>query len=141
MPGSKSDERIIIIAPVGSDATAMAELLAQHGFKSEICDGPNAACRQLITGSGALLLTEEALDLPEMPELLSHLNQQPAWSELPIIILAGRGEPRLARLLDRMASAAGSITVLERPIEADTLVRSVQVALRSRRRQYEARDL
>jgi signal transduction histidine kinase len=44
-------------------------------------------------------------------------------------------------LLDLAAAAAGTITLLERPISTRTLVRSVQVALRSRRRQYEVRDL
>jgi len=39
------------------------------------------------------------------------------------------------------AAAAGSVTLLERPISTRTLVRSMQVALRSRRRQYQTRDL
>ena len=39
------------------------------------------------------------------------------------------------------AAAAGSVTLLERPISTLTLTRSVQVALRSRRRQYQVRDL
>jgi signal transduction histidine kinase len=44
-------------------------------------------------------------------------------------------------LLNVAASAAGSVTLLERPISTLTLLRSVQVALRSRRRQYQVRDL
>jgi PAS domain S-box-containing protein len=40
-----------------------------------------------------------------------------------------------------MVEAAGSMTVLERPIGEATLLRSVEVALRSRRRQYQVRDL
>ena len=39
------------------------------------------------------------------------------------------------------AAAAGTVTLLERPISTLTLTRSVQVALRSRRRQYQVRDL
>ena len=39
------------------------------------------------------------------------------------------------------AAAAGTVTLLERPISTRTLMRSVQVALRSRRRQYQVRDL
>ena len=39
------------------------------------------------------------------------------------------------------AAAAGSVTLLERPISTLTLTRSVQVALRFRRRQYQVRDL
>jgi signal transduction histidine kinase len=44
-------------------------------------------------------------------------------------------------LLDVVATAAGSVTLLERPLRARTLVRSVEVALHSRRRQYQVRDL
>src|SRR5678816_4045265 len=63
------------------------------------------------------------------------------WSELPLIILTSGGESRRARLLDLAAAAAGTVTLLERPISTRTLVRSMQVALRSRRRQYQTRDL
>lgn len=119
----------------------MANLLAKHGFEAQICDGP-AECRaQLSVGAGALLLTEEALELPGESNLLDELKAQPAWSELPLIILTIGGEPLPARLPDLAASAAGSATLLERPISGTTLLRSVEVALKSRRRQYQVRDL
>jgi signal transduction histidine kinase len=60
---------------------------------------------------------------------------------LPLIILTSGGESRRAKLLDLAAAAAGTVTLLERPISTRTLMRSVQVALRSRRRQYQVRDL
>jgi two-component system CheB/CheR fusion protein len=47
----------------------------------------------------------------------------------------------MAKLLNLMAEAAGGITLLERPIGKTTLLRTAQVALRSRRRQYEVREL
>ncbi len=119
----------------------MAGLLAEYGFEAQICDSP-AECRaQMSVGAGALLLTEEALELPGESNLLDELKPQPAWSELPLIILTIGGEPRFARLLDLAASAAGSVTLLERPISGTTLLRSVEVALKSRRRQYQVRDL
>jgi PAS domain S-box-containing protein len=57
------------------------------------------------------------------------------------VILTSGGEPRIAHLLDLAASAAGGVTLLDRPLRAATLLRAVDVALRSRRRQYEIRDL
>ena len=95
----------------------------------------------MIDSAGALLLTEEALESPQGSLLLKLLEGQPAWSELPLIILTSGGESRRAGLLDLAAAAAGSVTLLERPISTLTLMRSVQVALRSRRRQYQVRDL
>jgi two-component system, chemotaxis family, CheB/CheR fusion protein len=133
--------RVLIVAPLGRDASVMASLLAEHGCETSICNGAREARSQLALGAGALILTEEALEREHMAELFAALEAQPPWSELPLIVLTGAGESRFARLLELLADAAGSITVLERPIGTLTLVRSVQVALRSRRRQYQVRDL
>jgi signal transduction histidine kinase len=135
------DERVIIIAPIGQDAEAMAALLNGEGFEARICDGSNECARQLIDGVGALLLTEEALESTQGSLVLDILKTQPPWSEVPLIILTSGGESRRAGLLNLAAAAAGTVTLLERPISALTLLRSVQVALRSRRRQYQVRDL
>jgi signal transduction histidine kinase/FixJ family two-component response regulator len=106
-----------------------------------VCESAGDACRYLTEGAGALLVTEEALELPQMPELLHELNAQPPWSELPLIVLTHGGESRLATLLHLVAQAAGSLTLLERPLGEATLLRSVEVALRARHRQYQVRDL
>jgi signal transduction histidine kinase len=135
------DERVIIIAPVGQDAEAMAGLLDAQGFETQICNGSDEYPRQITDRAGALLLTEEALESPQGSLLLDTLKTQPPWSELPLIILTSGGESRRAGLLNLAAAAAGSVTLLERPISTLTLTRSVQVALSSRRRQYQVRDL
>ena len=135
------DECVLIMAPVGKDATAMAALLYADGFEVRICAGADECSRHIAAGTGALLLTEEALESPLLSNLLEVLKAQPPWSELPLIILTSGGESRRARLLDLAAAAAGTVTLLERPISTRTLVRSMQVALRSRRRQYQTRDL
>jgi signal transduction histidine kinase len=134
-------ERVIIIAPVGQDAKAMAALLDGEGLETCICDGSDECIRQLTDGAGALLLTEEALESAAGSLVLDILKAQPAWSELPFIILTSGGESHRAGLLNLATAAAGAVTLLERPINSLTLVRSVQVALRSRRRQYQVRDL
>jgi len=135
------NERVIIIAPVGQDAAAIATLLDAQGFETQICNGPAEYSRQIADCAGVLLLTEEALESAQGSLVLDLLKGQPPWSELPLIILTSGGESRRAGLLDLAATAAGSVTLLERPISTVTLVRSVQVALRSRRRQYQVRDL
>jgi signal transduction histidine kinase len=135
------DERVLIIAPVGQDAEAMAGLLDAQGFETQICNGSDDYSRQITDRAGALLLTEEALEPAQGSRLLDVLKAQPPWSELPLIILTSGGESRRSGLLNLAAAAAGSVTLLERPISTLTLTRSVQVALRSRRRQYQVRDL
>jgi signal transduction histidine kinase len=134
-------EHVMIMAPVGQDAVAIASLLDAQGFETQICNGSDEYSRQITETAGALLLTEEALESPRGSLLLEMLKAQPPWSELPLIILTSGGESRRAGLLNLAAAAAGSVTLLERPISTMTLTRSVQVALHSRRRQYQVRDL
>jgi PAS domain S-box-containing protein len=129
------------MAPLGQDAPAMASLLYEHGFSPKICGTPEECVREIGWGAGALLLTEETLEHPSISSLLGALEAQPAWSELPLILLTRGGESRLVQLLDLAATAARSVTFLERPMRAATLWRAVQVALRSRRRQFQVRDL
>src|SRR5215472_18213909 len=107
--------RILIVAPVGRDAAVIASLLNDHGHPAHVCSGAAEAAAQAAS-AGALVLTEEALERAHVPALLRELGAQPAWSELPVIILTSGGEKRSARLLDLAAAAAGSITLLERPL-------------------------
>ena len=140
MEKNNSKDRVLIIAPVGRDAQGMAELLVGHGFEAQIC-GSLAECAEHIqSGAAALILTEEALELGSLSHLFEALAAQPSWSELPLIILTTGGESRRARLLELAAQAAGGVTLLERPVHTTTLIRSLEVALNSRRRQYQVRD-
>ncbi len=141
MPVNNPEERILILAPTGQDAAAMAALFHAHGWSAMVCGTAGEVCDQLTAGSAVLLMTEEALELPQLPDVLRQLEAQPSWSELPLILLTHGGESQLARLLNLLAEAAGSITLLERPLGKATLLRSIEVALRSRRRQYQVRDL
>src|SRR5947208_6738896 len=140
-PRMPKNERVLVIAPIGQDAAAMATLLYGQGFETQIYYGIDTDSRQMIDSAGALLLTEEALESPQGSLLLDLLKGQSPWSELPLIILTSGGESRRAGLLNLAVAAAGSVTLLERPVGTLTLMRSVQVALRSRRRQYQVRNL
>ena len=141
MKKDNPNERVLILAPIAQDARAMAELLAQRRFETQIFGSMADCCAHMQFGAGALLLTEEALELANVSVLLRTLGTQPPWSELPVIILTTGGESRFERLLKLAAEAARGVTLLERPIRTTTLVRSLEVALNSRRRQYHVRDL
>ena len=141
MQNNDRELRVLVMAPVGQDARAIAELLTSRGLPTRICNGAAECCAEINAGAGAVLLTEEALETERGRDVLGALKMQPQWSELPLIILTTGGEPRLNRLLELAAEAAGAVTLLERPISSITLLRSVEVALRSRRRQFQVRDL
>ena len=98
MKTNNSTERVLIIAPVGRDAHVMAELMGRHGFEALICDSLAECAAHIQFGAGALILTEEALELGSLSHLLEALAVQPSWSELPLIILTTGGESRLVRL-------------------------------------------
>lgn len=133
--------RVLIIAPVGQDGEAMAAMLTAQDIRSEICTEPRECLREMATGAGALLLTEEVLEMAGVDELFADLKSQPEWSELPVIFLTSGGESRLASLQQLAASAAATVLLLERPMSPATLLGSVQAALRTRQRQYLVRDL
>lgn len=135
------DRRVLVMAPVGQDARAIAQLLTNRGLSTRICSSAAECCAEITAGAGALLLTEEALETERGMDVVSALKEQPAWSELPVIILTTGGETRLIRLLELAADAAGTVTLLERPLSTMTLLRSVEVALSFRRRQFQIRDL
>jgi two-component system CheB/CheR fusion protein len=66
------------------------------------------------------------------------LQNEPAWSDPPIIMLASSGaDSALARWA---MEELGNVTVLERPVRVTTLISALRTALRARHRQYQLRD-
>ena len=90
---------------------------------------------------GVLLIAEEALRASERSRLFETLNQQPSWSDIPIILLTGEGE--LSSSLPRALSGVtekGNVTLLERPVRVATLTTLIRSAQRARLRQLDVRD-
>ncbi len=140
--GDSNSECLLIVAPLGRDGPGIAALLQANGIGARICADIGEACTLIDPEASALLLTEEALDRASLERLRAALAAQPAWSELPIIVLTRKAsDAATEHLTNLLHQAAGSLTVLERPLQSMTLLRCVQVALRSRRRQYQVRDL
>ena len=121
MRRSDLQDRVLIMAPVGQDAAAMAHLLQEHGFDPKICAAPVECMREIELGAGALVLTEEMLEHPGISTLFEALHAQPAWSELPLILLTKGGESRVSQLLDVAATAARSAGTRRRGSPAEGL--------------------
>jgi PAS domain S-box-containing protein len=138
-----SDWPVLILAPTGRDARLAAEALGQSGIASQVCASLLDLCGQIGEGASAVLLAEEALSAAELPELLKALRAQPAWSDLPLLILTSATHQDDAASVEilRLFGPSGNVTLLERPLRSVVLVSTAQVALRARRRQYEVRDL
>ena len=141
MPHRYPGHPLFIVAPLGHDAEAIAAVLAREKLPSRIFPSLADCVRSIDDNTGALLLTEEALEVPMVPALMQALHDQPRWSELPLILLTDAGEHRRNELMALAAVSPGALTVLERPMHAATLLNAVLVALRARGRQYRLRDL
>jgi signal transduction histidine kinase len=136
---SAISERAIILAPLGRDSSLALMMLNEAGFSGIIANHLQMLCEELERGAGLLIVAAEAMRGIDLEPLLTHLHQQPAWSDLPIVLMTHHGgseqngSSHLSKLL-------GNVTFLERPFHPITLISLVTTALRGRRRQYEARD-
>lgn len=135
------DERILIFAPTGRDATMTARFLTEAGLSSKVCGDIYELCREVLIGSGLVFLTGEVLTGEALTCLTEALAQQPNWSDLPLVVLtSGGGEtPINADALEAL-SASGNVTLIERPVRVMTLLSTIRSALRARRRQYDVRE-
>jgi len=132
-------ERALILAPVGRDSQIALMILNEAGYGGLVTPGLDSLCTELELGAGLVLVAAEALRGPELEALFLYLEQQPAWSDLPIVLLTHHGGQKQGPS-SRLSDLLGNVTFLERPFHPATLVSMVSAALRGRRRQYEARD-
>ncbi len=136
------DDRVLIFAPIGRDAELTRELLARASIPCDLCRSMSALVDTFETGGGgALLLTEEALDDREFPAFVTMLEQQPPWSDVPVLLFAGAPGADMTLRTIRSIETLRNVTLLERPIRLAAVLSTVRAALRSRKRQCEVRDL
>jgi signal transduction histidine kinase len=131
------EERILVLTPTGRDSELIASSLRQANLASHVCDGWGTLEREIRTGAAAILISEEALDPAGARRLQQLLEEQPTWSDLPIMLLIGRSADSHA--IHAAARAIGNVTLLERPMRVAALLSAAEYALRARRRQYQSR--
>ncbi len=139
-------DHVLVVAPIGRDASLIVSALSSAGIAAHVV-GDAVRLTEILEqlapdAPGAAIIAEEALNPEAASGLMRVLARQPAWCELPIVLLAfaQASETVRARLIDRLGPA-GSVSVVDRPVRIATLVNAVRVALRARARQFEARDL
>ncbi|WP_338512862.1 ATP-binding protein [Pseudomonas trivialis] len=136
---SPVSERAIILAPVGRDSSLALMMLNEAGYSGIVAANLGALCEALEQGAGLLVIAAEALRGVDLEPLLEYLHQQPAWSDLPIVLMTHHGGTE-QNGSSHLSGLLGNVTFLERPFHPVTLISLVSAALRGRRRQYEARD-
>jgi len=137
-----SSERAVILAPKGRDAAVAAALIREAGYHAQACGDLPALLSEIEEGAGLAVIADEAIKTADLRSLVNWLDDQPAWSDFPIILLTHQGGgPERNPDAARIGQALGNVTFLERPFHPTTLVSIVGSAVRGRRRQYEARAI
>lgn len=139
-PSAESDV-VLIVAPRGRDGEVAGRALSEVSIRSRASRDLKTILKQVPESAGALLIASEALHGDDVDALGTRLKSQPAWSDLPILLLGDRLAPdRRAVRIQKVLQECSNLTLLERPLHKGVLVSSVRTALRARRRQYEIRD-
>jgi PAS domain S-box-containing protein len=135
-PEASIAKRILVLAPEGRDAVVISRVLSAQGVGVETCGNLAALVDALRAGAAAAFITEEALS-PDPGALSGWIGEQPPWSDFPFLVLVSRRRGR--RPTDALATLVdlGNIVMLERPLNAETLITGARSALRARMRQYD----
>ena len=129
-----------MLAPLGRDSQIALQILREAGLEGMAVSDVHDLCDHLQRhGAGMAIIASEALGATCLQPLHMYLSQQPAWSDLPIVLMTHQSGTDQARSR-ALGVKLGNVTFLERPFHPFTLASLAGTALRGRRRQYEARD-
>jgi DNA-binding NtrC family response regulator len=122
-----------MLLPTARDAALAHDLLGRSAIDSYICTSAAQLQEELARGVGVMLIGEECLPGGGAQALAQYLDEQPRWSDLPVLVLTRGGADSL-EAGDALAML-GNVTLLERPLRVAALVSSVRNAQRARKRQ------
>jgi signal transduction histidine kinase/ActR/RegA family two-component response regulator len=134
-----SGETVCVLAPIGRDAELSVAMLKAEGIDATVCPTVEDLCASITDAAGALLVAEEALRPEALRSLVDCLDQQPPWSDIAVIVLAGFHFTASSERPLTVLGPLRNVTILERPVRRLILTRTVSIALRGRRRQLELR--
>lgn len=131
---------IVVWTARSSDAKVMIDALGEGGMEGRAVSSV-AEVTRAIEEAGCVVVTQEALDARGIDALGRALVDQPAWSEMPILVLADRVAD-VFRLRAELEPSWGEaqVTFLTRPVAPLVLMTAVHAALTARMRQFLLRD-
>ncbi|WP_346290725.1 ATP-binding protein [Sphaerothrix gracilis] len=141
-PSEISSERIVLSAQAGRNAVVLRQVLEKHGFVCLNSPTVQAVAEAICDEAALVVLTEEVLVTENTArQLIEYLNQQPEWSDIPVILLL-KDCQRFPACLSfvHTLNYVGSLVLLETPIKPHVFISVVQSCLQNRRRQYALRD-
>ncbi|WP_175361067.1 PAS domain S-box protein [Bradyrhizobium sp. STM 3843] len=116
--------------------------MARIGITATICADHATLVDRLSADCLAVVATEEGLFGRDLAPLTAWVRNQPAWSDLPFVILTSHlPQRRVAVWRTELVASLHNVTLLERPVQVITLTSSIRAAVRARNRQYELQAL
>ncbi len=134
--------RALILAPNGRDAAVASDLVRRADVDPEVCADLPRLVAALGDDAAFVLLTEEAIRSADLKPVAQWIGAQPAWSDLPFILVTNHGGgPERNPIASRWLEALRNVVFVERPFHPTTLVSIAQTTAKSRRRQHQTRLL
>ncbi|OAI43254.1 hypothetical protein AYO38_10910 [bacterium SCGC AG-212-C10] len=133
----RNSRGVLVSAPIGRDGQLTVDILTHAGIRSTYC-GTLLEMTPQLDSTDCLVMTEESLLANGYSELQRGITAQPAWSDIPVILitLPGSNSATVKTALEHL----GNVALVERPLSASALVSLVRAGLRARTKQYEVRD-
>jgi signal transduction histidine kinase len=132
--------RALLLAPNGRDARRILDAIASIGLNCVLCADAGVLLDNLKDGAAAVVVSQEALSPTTLGQISQWLEAQPQWSDMPFIVITCGGITNPVVVKEaRDIELLGNVTLLNRPLRADTIRSCVRVAVRARRRQYATR--
>ncbi len=135
---SEAEKRVLFLPPTRKDGEVTCKLLAIAGISCLVCESLSHLSEQLKDGCGAVLLTETALLGEGTGEFIGRLDEQPAWSDIPVVMMVPGGTRATTAI--KVIDSLRNVTLVDRPAPMRSLVSAVHAAVRGRDRQYQIRD-
>jgi signal transduction histidine kinase/CheY-like chemotaxis protein len=134
--------RALILAPRGRDASLAQSLLQRADIDSDVCRDLPDLVAAITDEVGFVLLTEDAIRTADLRPLMARLAAQPAWSDLPFVLVTDHGGgPERNPIASHWLDALGNVSFIERPFHPTTLHSVARATIKGRRRQHETRVL
>ncbi len=133
-----NDTTLLVFPPRRTAGVATRTLFKEAGVACAVVYDTAELTAAIDAGAGALVLTDLTLSGAQAKPLLEALKRQPAWSDLPIVLLCESGAA--SRAVSHVIEQLTNVILLDRPASARALLSASQSALRARQRQYEIRD-
>ena len=105
-PTSTPELWVLVATPTRRDAEVTCALLQQGGVDGVAFSELAPLAESMQAGVGAVMLTDAALSSAGIDRVFSILAEQPAWSDIPVILLTPdfRHSPATARALQALTA-------------------------------------